>query len=448
MADNPTTTTDLDEFLGTPQQSPWRKRAQWIGIGVGVLLVVFLLFKWLGGDAPVSYATQEVKRGSLSVTVSATGNLAPTNKVDIGSELSGIVDDVMVDVNDRVTKGQALAILDPSRLDDAIAKSQAALAAQQAAVAQARATVAESQASLNRLQEVSRLSGGRVPAKTEMESAVAAQARAVASLRAAEANVMSARAQLSSDTTQRYKSVIRSPVAGVVLARQVDPGQTVAASFNTPTLFVIAEDLSSMELQVAIDEADVGQVAKGQSATFTVDAYPGQTFPATITRVDVGSNTSAQSSTSSSSSAASASTVVSYNAVLSVANADLRLRPGMTATADISTQETKPGLLVPNAALRFSPERAGGRPGAGQQKSGVISAITPQRRPGRGNRPAQERGIGSGSRQTVYVVGEDGKPQAVQVVTGATDGRNTEVSGKELKPGMQVIVGQRATADE
>lgn len=448
MADNPSTTAELDEFLGTPPQSPWRKRAQWIGIGLGVLLVAFLLFKWLGGEPPVSYATREVKRGSLSVTVSATGNLAPTNKVDIGSELSGLVDDVMVDVNDRVTKGQALAILDPSRLDDAITKSKAALAAQQAAVAQARATVAESQASLNRLQEVSRLSGGRVPAKTEMESAVAAQARAVANLRAAEANVVSARAQLSSDTTQRYKSVIRSPVAGVVLARQVDPGQTVAASFNTPTLFVIAEDLSSMELQVAIDEADVGQVAKGQKATFTVDAYPGRTFPATITRVDVGSNTSAQSSTSSSSSAASASTVVSYNAVLSVANADLLLRPGMTATADIATQETKPGLLVPNAALRFSPERAGGRSGAGQQKSGVITAITPQRRPGRGNRPAQERGIGAGSRQTVYVVGDDGKPQAVQVVTGATDGRNTEVSGKDLKPGMQVIVGQRAAADE
>lgn len=453
MADNPSTAdtadaADLDAFLGAPQQSPWRRRAKWIGLGLGALLLVLLLYKWLGGEAPASYATQDVRQGTLSVSVSATGNLAPTNKVDIGSELSGIVDDVMVDVNDRVVKGQPLAILDPSRLDDAIVKSEAALAAQQATVAQARATVAESQASLNRLQEVSRLSGGRVPAKTEMEAAVAAQARAVANLRAAEANVMSARAQLSSDRTQRYKAVIRSPVAGVVLARQVDPGQTVAASFNTPTLFVIAEDLSSMELQVAIDEADVGQVAKDQKATFTVDAYPGRTFPATITRVDVGSNTSAQSSTSSSSSVSSASTVVSYNAVLSVSNPDLLLRPGMTATAEISTQETKPGLLVPNAALRFSPDRAAGGAGAGRQKSGVITAITPQRRPGRGDRPAQERGIGAGSHQTIYVLGDDGQPKAIQVVTGATDGRNTEVSGSALKAGMKVIVGQRAAADE
>lgn len=445
MTDNPEPMSDLDEFLGTPAQSPWSKWGKWIAIAVVALLAIFLVIRWVRATEPISYVTRDVRSGTLSVSVSATGNLAPTNKVEVGSELSGLVLKVMADVNDRVTAGQAIAQLDPARLDDTITQSQAALAASQAAVAQAKATVAESQASLNRMLEVSRLSDGRVPAKTELDTARAAAARAQANLESAEANVVSARAQLSSNNTQRQRSTIRSPVSGVVLARQVEPGQTVASSFNTPTLFVIAEDLSSMELQVAIDEADVGQVKEGQTATFTVDAYPGQIFPAKITRVDVGSNTSAQSS-SSSAAATTASTVIAYNAMLSVDNPDLLLRPGMTATADISVEQMQAALLVPNAALRFSPQNGEARQGA--QKNGVISAITPQRRMGGGRqRPEQERGIGAGSQQTLYIL-ENGKPKPIQVVTGATDGRNTEVRGGDLKPGMKVITGQRAAADE
>ena len=233
--------------------------------------------------------------------MSATGKLAPTNQVQVGSELSGLVTEVLVDVNDRVAQGQPVAVLDTDRLDDTITQSEAALAANQAAVAQAQATLDEARAQLSRLQEVSRLSGGRVPAKTEMEQQQAAVARAVAGVRTANANVVSARAALSSNVTQRTKAIIRSPVAGVVLSRQIEPGQTVAASLNTPTLFVIAEDLSAMKLEVAIDEADVGSVKDGQDATFTVDAFPGRTFPARITRVDLGSNLSAQTTNSSSS---------------------------------------------------------------------------------------------------------------------------------------------------
>lgn len=445
MTDNPEPMADLDEFLGTPGQSPWSRWGKWIAIAIVALLAIFLVIRWVRATEPISYVTRDVRSGTLSVSVSATGNLAPTNKVDVGSELSGLVLKVMADVNDRVTEGQPIAQLDPARLDDAITQSQAALAASQAAVAQAKATVAESQASLNRMLEVSRLSDGRVPAKTELDTARAAAARAQANLESAEANVVSARAQLSSNQTQRQRSTIRSPVSGVVLARQIEPGQTVASSFNTPTLFVIAEDLSSMELQVAIDEADVGQVKEGQTATFTVDAYPGQTFPARITRVDVGSNTSAQSSSSSSTAATTASTVIAYNARLSVDNPELLLRPGMTATADISIETTQAALLVPNAALRFSPQGGGARQGG--QKNGVISAITPQRRIGGRQRPEQERGIGAGSQQTVYIL-DNGRPKPIQVVTGATDGRNTEVRSGDLKPGMKVITGQRAAADD
>lgn len=437
---------NLNEFLGEKPRPWWRRWLKWIVIGVVVVALALLLTRCVfGSSGPTQYSTEEVERGSLTVTVSATGKLAPTNQVQVGSELSGLVETVSVDVNDRVVKGQPLAVLDVSQLDDEITQGKAQLNANQAAVAQAQATVAESQAQLSRLQEVSRLSNGRVPAKVEMEQARAAVQRAVAALRAAQAQVVSARAALSSSETRRFKAVIRSPVNGVVLARQIDAGQTVAASFNTPTLFVIAEDLSAMELQVAVDEADVGSVKEGQIASFTVDAFPGKTFPATITRVDVGSNLSAESSSSSSSTTSSATTsaqVVSYAATLSVANAEQQLRPGMTATAEIVTK-SKPGvLLVPNAALRFRPSEAGASPSGGQ--SGIAGALVPRgpRRRGSAEKAATTR---SGAGQTVYVLGEDGTPQPVQVTIGDTNGTVTEITGGNLKPGMKIITGQLAS---
>jgi HlyD family secretion protein len=262
----------------------------------------------------------------------------------------------------------------------------------------------------------------------------------VAGVRLAEASVAQARAQLSSDQTQFSKASIRSPVNGVVLSRQVEPGQTVAASLNAPVLFQIAEDLSRMWLEVKVDEADVGQVKEGQRATFQVDAFPGRTFPAIVERVDVGANASSTTGTSSSSSAASsANTVVAYTARLTVSNPQELLRPGMTATADIVTSEKQNVLLVPNAALRFSPDQKA----RSSQSGGVTSVLMPPRR-GNRNRGNREVSIGRGSRQTIYVVGEDGKPKALQVTVGETNGSQTEVMGKGLAPGMEVIVGRRS----
>ena len=283
---------NLDDFLGVKPAPWWHAYVKWAAVGVGVILLILLALHFFGGSTKANYATEPVARGSLSVTVSATGKLAPTNQVEVGSELSGLVTKVVVDVNDRVVAGQPLALIDPSRFSDTVNQSKAALDAAVATVAQNQASLDQAKATLARFQEVSRLSGGRVPAKTEMDTAIADRDRAVANLRAAQANVVSAQATLSSNQTQLTKTVIRSPVNGVVLARQIEPGQTVAASFSTPTLFVIAQDLSAMKLVVAIDEADVGSVKQGQQATFTVDAFPGKTFPASITRVDVGSNLS------------------------------------------------------------------------------------------------------------------------------------------------------------
>ncbi len=432
----------IDDFLGVKPVKPWRRYAKWAGIVIGIVLLGLLVSRCFAGDAAPEYSTQAATRGDLTVSVSATGKLAPTSQVTVGSQLSGLVTRVVVDVNDRVVAGQALALIDPEQIDDQIRAGQAQLSANQAQVAQARATVAEAQAQLNRLEQVYRLSNKRVPSETELQTGRANYQRAVAALKVAQANVTAAQAQLAQSQTQRQRAIIRSPVSGVVLARQVDPGQTVAASFNTPTLFVIAEDLSKMKLEVSIDEADVGEVKVGQKASFTVDAFPGRTFPAEITRVDLGSNLTVSAATASSSTTTTSATgqVVSYAADLSVANPDLTLRPGMTATADIVTTQKQNVLLVPNAALRFRPSTGG------QGDSGIAGSLVmrgPRR--GGGNAERQVR-TGRGAQQTVYVKGSDGQPQQVRVVTGDTNGQMTEVIGGDLKPGMEVITGQMASA--
>lgn len=436
MADQST-----DDFLGVKPVPAWRRYLKWVAVAIGVILLALLVQRCaFGGKAATDYATQTASRGDLTVSVSATGKLAPTNQVTVGSQLSGLVTKVVVDVNDRVTAGQPLALIDPQQIDDQIRQQQAQVSANQAQVGQAQATVAQSKAQLSRLQEVYRLSNGRVPSKTELQTGEADYGRAVAALKAAQATVTAAQAALSQSQTQRARAVIRSPVNGVVLARQVDPGQTVAASFSTPTLFVIAEDLSKMKLEVAVDEADVGEVKVGQKATFTVDAFPGRTFPATISRVDLGSNLTVSSATSSTTTTTSTTgQVVSYAADLTVANPTLQLRPGMTATADIVTDERHDVLLVPNAALRF-------KPSSGDGENGGITSSLVMRRP-RGGDKQRTATVARGGQQTVYVKGADGSPQAVQITTGSTDGTMTEVLSGNLKPGAQVITGQLASGD-
>lgn len=443
----PTTSADLDAFLGAKPPSKRMQYLKWAAVAAGALILLWIVSRFVGGgSADVSYATRPVQRGNLTVSVAATGNLQPINQVDVGSELSGLVTQVFVDNNYRVTKGQVLARLDTSRLLDTLTQSRAALLSAEANVGQAQATAAQSRATLARYQEVYRLSGGKVPSGTELDTARADYARAQAGVRAAQAAVSQARAQLSSDQTQLSKASIRSPVTGVVLSRKIEPGQTVAASLNAPVLFTIAEDLSQMQLEAKVDEADVGEVREGQSAKFTVDAFPGRTFPASVQRVDVGANASGSttSSSSSSSSTAASSSVVAYTAVLAVANRDLILRPGMTATADIVTSERRNVLLVPNAALRFSPDRQA-RSG---QSGGVTSVLMPPRRM-RGNRSDRQVEIGRGSKQTVYVLGDDGKPRPIRVTVGESNGSQTEVSSRDLRPGMEVIVGRRSkTSDD
>lgn len=361
------------------------------------------------------YITEEATRGRLRVTVSATGNLQPTNQVDIGSELSGTVEKVLVEENDRVRRGQVIAQLDLSKLHDQATKSSAAVTAAEADVAQARATVTESRANLARLRHVFELSGGKVPSKTEIEAAEAAVQRAEAGEANVRAAVRQAQATLKSDATNIAKGTIKSPIDGIVLSRKVEPGQTVAASLQAPVLFTIAEDLTRMELQVQVDEADVGTVKPGQPAYFTVDAWPGRKYPATLTRVGFGAQTT--------------DGVVSYKTILQVKNDDLTLRPGMTATAEITTSERNDVLLVPNSALRFTPAVDHGD----KKDTNLIASLLP-----RPPRDMQKKAPTSGKAPKVWAL-KNGKPVAVPVKTGLSNGRQTEIVEGDLQPGMQVI---------
>jgi HlyD family secretion protein len=399
----------------------------WLAV-VAVIAIAALAYTFLksrdGAQQP-RYQVEQARRGDLTVTVSATGTLQPTNQVDVGSELSGIIESVVVDDNDQVKKGQVLARLDISKLKDAVAKSKADLTAAQAQVLQMQATVAEARANLGRLKQVSELSGGKVPAKSELDTAVANLQRAIANEASAKAAVVQTQANLRSDKTNLSKASIRSPINGVVLARKVEPGQTVAASLQAPVLFTLAEDLSKMELQVNVDEADVGQVHAGQPATFTVDAYPNRRYPAQITRVDYGSQTT--------------DGVVTYLAMLKVDNQDLSLRPGMTATAEITVARHPDALLIPNAALRFTP------PSKQQDKTesrGLVGAMLPHfrhRTPARRSEKPSQSGT-----QRIWVL-SNGQPQPMDVQVGLSNGQLTEVTGGPLKAGMQVITDTLST---
>jgi HlyD family secretion protein len=395
-----------------------RRRRRLAAVGaVGAALVLWRLFS--GGDGgETQYRTVAVTRGPLVVTVNATGTLQPTNQVDVGSELSGILETVEVDFNERVKKGQVLARLDTSKLSAEALQAKALLEVAEATLVERKASVALAEADVRRLGALHKASGGRVPSPQELDSANATLARAKAAVASSEAQIDQARAKLDFDSTNLEKAEIRSPIDGVVLTRDVEPGQTIASSFQAPKLFQLAEDLAQMELEVDVDEADVGQVKEGQQATFTVDSYPERTFPARITQLRYAPET--------------VSGVVTYKAVLQVANADLALRPGMTATADIVVATIDSALLVPNEALRFVP------PETKSEDKGLLQRLIPMGR--RYSRPPPPKGPARGeARRTVYRL-EAGEPEPVEIQVGLTDGRLTQVTEGDVDAGTELVV--------
>jgi HlyD family secretion protein len=426
---SPDPAQDLAAILERGKSRPIRK---WIAI---VLLLAALgggayyYFNRNGkGETGPEYVTRPLEKGEISIEITATGNLAPTNQVIVGSELSGTVAEVFVDTNDTVTKGQELAKLDTIKLIQQTERTRATLLSTKARVSQAEATVRETEASHDRLLELHKLSGGQTPSKADMDSSLATVERARAELESTKASVAEAEANVKAIERDLEKAVIRSPVNGTILLRKLEVGQTVAASFTAPELFTIAEDLRKMELVVAVAESDIARVEKGQAVEFEVSAWPKRIFNATVKKVFFGSLLT--------------NNVVTYSTELEVNNDDLSLRPGMTATADIFIERKQDIFIVPNSALRFDPAAAAK---LGQDEEGDRTIV--QQLSGSGRR----WGRGSGSTvpagpekkgASIWVM-ENGAPVEVKVSTGLTDGNHTEITGEGLAEGAEIIVSAK-----
>jgi HlyD family secretion protein len=376
----------------------WTRGRLWLVALVLVVVAAASGLYFMRAERPIAYVTSPAIRGPLTVTVNATGTLQPQDQVDVGAEISGRVDAVNVDYNDRVKRGQVLAVINTDQIRAQLAQAQASTNANRASVVNDEATVRETLDHRNRARAL--LARGGISAQ-DAETAEAAYDRAVASVAKAKADVQSAAAQVAMYQTQLGKAEVRSPIDGVVLDRKISLGQTVAATFQTPVLFTLASDLSTMQLDVDVDEADIGSVKEGQTASFTVDAYPQHRFDARLVSLRNAPKT--------------ANGVVTYQGVLTVDNSAMLLRPGLTATVDILVSETKDALLVPNGALRFTPAA----------KEASVPPLQPAR-----NGQAVGR---------VWVLGADNRPSPRDVGIGRTDGHNTEILSGDLKAGEPVI---------
>jgi len=454
---------DLLRRLGPTQSSRWCRRLIRVlgGLALGIAAAGAVL-AWKGAGAPdvPQYKTQEAERGNLTVSVTATGTLNALTTVQVGSQVSGTIKALEADFNSPVKKGQLIARIDPDLFETKLAQAQADLQATQAAVLNAQASVARAEADAAnarangvraevqvrdaRTKRDMRATlfreGGisqeeRDTAQATYDAAVASSDAVMASHRSAQAQVDVAQAQLEAARAQVAQkraalaqaqvdlehTFIRAPVDGTVVSRNVDVGQTVAASLQAPVLFTLAEDLARMELHVDVDEADVGRVREGQSATFTVDAYPNRTYRARIAQVRYGSKT--------------VSGVVTYETVLSLDNDDLSLRPGMTATAVITVRKVEGCLLVPNAALRIAPTTGEAKPSG--DGGGLLRRLLPGPPPMPAKTPADASGE---ARQPRVWTLRDGDLLAIPVTVGATDGIMTEITSGDVEPGMTLVV--------
>ncbi|MBT8413458.1 MAG: efflux RND transporter periplasmic adaptor subunit [Boseongicola sp.] len=392
------------------------RRWAFIGAGIGIVILggAFAMGAFQRSNAPV-YLTSPAVISDFDVIVTGTGTVEPTNLVEISSELSGTLADVHVDYNDEVTVGTVLASLDTTKLEAQLAVSKASLDAAIARVAMAEASLHEAREMYETT--LSLEERGVTPHQVFIERE-ARFLRAQAELQSAKADRSLAEASLDLQQAELAKACICSPVDGVVLNRAVDPGQIVASALSAPVLFTVAEDLSQMELRLDIDEADIGQIEVGQQATFTVDAYDDRQFPATIVQVRFAPET--------------VDGIVTYKGILKIDNSDLLLRPGMTATADITVDEIREALVVPNAALRYAPLVIVDEAPEREERSGLLGMLIPD---------APAGGHARADSGTVWVL-EDSAPREVNVVAGATDGKVTQILSGEIAVNDLLITEQ------
>jgi HlyD family secretion protein len=381
---------------------------------IGTAIVIYWKFYLV---APIQYRTQVVEKGDVSQTVSANGTINPVTLVSVGTQVSGTVKKLYVDFNSKVKKGQILLELDDSLLAAQLHQSEANLES-------AKASLDLATANEKRTRDLFAL---EYVAQQDLDTAVQAK-------KSAEAQLASARAQMQKDRANLSYSVIRSPVSGVVVDREVDVGQTVAASLQTPTLFKIAQDLSKMQIDSNFAEADIGGIRVGQKVRFTVDAFADRRFQGEVKQIRLNPTT--------------VSNVVTYDVVVNVNNPEKILLPGMTAYVNIAVAERKDVLLVPNAALRYKPAEIDIQ----KLPSNPSTAPNPGKNPGKdsGSRSGDSPG-GKDKRDTyagnVYVL-ENGKLKPVSVTLGITDNRYTEIAGGQLKEGDQIAIGEEQSTDK
>ncbi len=393
------------------------RKAVWI-VGIVALTLAGGGYVFFAGERkpPVRYRTATIERGLIESVVTATGTINPVVSVQVGAQVTGKIQSLHADFNSVVKAGDLIATIDPSIYQARRDQAVATLTNTKAAVAKAQADLAQRKRELDRTKS---LLGQQFVSQNDVDVALTAYQGAQAQLEVAEAQVKQAKAQLDAAELDLKYTVIRSPVNGIVIARNVEVGQTVTAGFQTPTLFLIALDLTKMQVDTNVSEADIGGITEGKEATFSVDAYPGEPFRGTVKQVR--------------NAPISVQNVVAYDVVIEVDNRDLRLKPGMTANVSIVVARKENVLKVPDAALRFSPPKSARRDGDATAKpAGGPSAGPP------GDvvtRPA------SSGQKRVWREGASGDPEAIPIQTGISDGSFTEILTDALQEGDAVITG-------
>ncbi|HBA88502.1 MAG TPA: efflux RND transporter periplasmic adaptor subunit [Geobacter sp.] len=396
---------------------------------IGALLLLSVIglagFFYFRQPPKAQYKTQKVERGSIVSTVSATGTLNAVVTVQVGTQVSGTISKLFVDFNSPVKKGQPIAQIDPALFTSAVQQARGNALNAEANLAKARVTLADTKRTVGRNRTL--LKEGIV-SQSDMDVAQTAYESALAGEKSAEAVLMQTRGALKQAETNLNYSTIKSPVDGIVVSRNVDVGQTVAASFQTPTLFTIAQDLTKMQIDTSVDESDISKLKVGQPANFTVDAYPEQQFAGKVVQIRNAPVVTQN--------------VVTYVAVIGVGNKDLKLKPGMTANVSVEVQRKDDVLKVPAAALRFKPKSDKDEKGDKGRKGGGTKA------PGsKGGAPAGKPGGARGGEkggpsQTVYLLNAEGKGVPVSISTGIADGSSVEVASGNVKEGDDVVVEQ------
>ncbi|MFW2578999.1 efflux RND transporter periplasmic adaptor subunit [Aliarcobacter butzleri] len=381
-------------------------------------IVLFFIFNGNNKSNKIEYITKKVTQGDLSVVVSTTGNLNPTNSVEIGIEVSGTLKEIFVDFNDEVKAGQILAKIDTVKLQSQVDSSTAALAIAVANQKESQVLLNNKKTLYDRTLNMYKNSAGKYPSKNELDDTRFSYEAAIESLEAAKAKVLQAQSNLKTDKQNLEKASVKSSIDGIVLNREVEVGQTLAATMSAPKLFTIAKDLTNMDLIVSIDEADVADIKKDLPVTFTVDAYPNKVFNGKVKQVRLNP--------------VDTNGVVTYETVVSVDNEDLLLKPGMTATAKIITKESKNKLLIPNGALRFKPKMQ-------EQKNGGVNLVGSNM-----NRPANvARDLSKKELSPIFIL-ENNQPKRVMVKVLDSDGKLTSIESEELKVDDEVIISQKS----